>query len=69
MSSASVNRQSDLPEVVPLLRYAPERSHHSWKVWGPELVLSISDLPQYLVLGGIDSSQFQLSSDGWFARW
>ena len=69
MSSASVNRQSDLPELVPLLRYAPERSHHSWKVWGPELVLSISDLPQYLVLGGIDFSQFQLSSDGWFARW
>jgi hypothetical protein len=69
MSSASVNRHSDLPEVVPLLRYAPERSYHSWKVWGPELVLSISDLPQYLVLGGIDSSQFQLSSDGWFARW
>lgn len=69
MSSTNVNRQSELPEVVSLLRYAPKRSHHIWKDWGPELVQSISDLPEYLVLGRIDSSHFRFSSDGWFARW
>jgi hypothetical protein len=69
MSSAQVNRQSELPEVVPLIRYAPKRSNHSWNNWRPENVQSISDLPQYLVLGAIDPSKFQLSADGWFARW
>jgi predicted DNA-binding transcriptional regulator YafY len=28
MSSAQVNRQSELPEVLPLIRYAPKRSNH-----------------------------------------
>ena len=69
MSSAQVNRQSELPEVLPLIRYAPKRSNHSWNNWRPENVQSISDLPQYLVLGAIDPSKFQLSADGWFARW
>jgi hypothetical protein len=69
MSSAHKNRQSDLPSVVPLLRYTPKRSHHSWQDWDPALVRSASDLPQYLVIGGLDSSTFQLSSGGWFARW
>ncbi len=69
MNGANMNRQAELPRVVPLFRYAPKRSHHTWKNWSPELVQSISDLPQYLVLGGIDPSKFQLSAEGWFARW
>ena len=31
MSSTNISRQSELPEVVPLLRDAPKRSHHSWE--------------------------------------
>ena len=69
MISKNVNRQSELPKFISLLRYAPKRSHHSWNNWSPELVRSVSDLPQYLVLGGIDASTFHLTSDGWFARW
>ena len=69
MSSKNVNRQSELPKFISLLRYAPKRSHHSWKDWSPELVRSASDLPQYLVLGSIDPSIFHLSPEGWFARW
>lgn len=69
MSSSAVNQQSELSEVVPLLRYAPRRSNHTWKPWDPARVRSAADLPQYLVLGGIDPTTFQLSSEGWFARW
>jgi hypothetical protein len=69
MSNTSLNQQSELPDIVPLLRYAPSRSNHTWKDWEPALVRSVSDLPQYLVLGSIDPTTFQLSSEGWFARW
>jgi hypothetical protein len=59
MIRAHLYRQSDHPNVFPLLRYTPKRSHHTWQGWVPALVLSASNnLPKYLVIGGFGSSIF-----------
>lgn len=63
------DRLSELPHSVPLFRYAPERVCHPWRGWDPARVRSASDLPQYLILGGLDPSTFRQSASGWSARW
>ncbi len=69
MTQSLLNRQSDLPGSIPLFRYVPVRVPHSWQNWNPALVRSAADLPQYLILGDLDSSTFQQSAAGWSARW
>ena len=69
MTSSLLDGQSALPRSVPLFRYTPQRGHFSWREWNPALVRSASDLPQYLILGNLDSSTFRRSTSGWSARW
>lgn len=69
MTRSLLDRQAELPRSVPLFRYAPDRVRFSWQDWNPALVRSVADLPQYLILGDLDPSAFQLSAGGWSARW
>lgn len=69
MTSSLLDRQAELPRSVPLFRFAPERGHFSWRDWDPSLVRSAEDIPQYLILGDLDPSTFEQSSEGWSARW
>jgi hypothetical protein len=69
MTSSLLDRQAELPRSVPLFRFAPERVHFSWRDWDPSLVRSAEDIPQYLILGDLDPSTFEQSSEGWSARW
>lgn len=69
MTRSLLDRQAELPRSVPLFRYAPDRVRFSWQDCNPALVRSVSDLPQYLILGDLDPSAFQLSTGGWSARW
>ncbi len=69
MTLSPLNRQSDLPRSVPLFRFAPDRAPFSWQDLNPALVRSASDIPQYLILGDLDPSTFELSAAGWSARW
>jgi len=69
MTRSLLDRQAELPRSVPLFRYAPERVRHAWRDWDPARVRLAADLPQYLILGDLDPSTFQLSSAGWSARW
>ena len=69
MTRSLLGRQAELPRSVPLFRYAPDRVRFSWQGWDPALVRSAEDLPQYLILGDLDPSTFQLSAGGWSARW
>lgn len=64
-----LDRQSELPRSLHLFRYAPERVRFSWRDWDPALVRSSDDLPQYLIIGGMDPSTFRQSAGGWSARW
>lgn len=69
MTRSLIDRQSELPRSIPLFRYAPDRVRFSWRDWDPALVRSADDVPQYLILGDLDLSTFQLSAGGWSARW
>ena len=69
MTSPLLNRQVDLPRSIPLFQYVPDRLSFSWEEWNPSLVRTAADLPQYLILGNLDPSTFQLSPAGWSARW
>lgn len=69
MTRSLLDRQAELPRSVLLFRYAPDRVRFSWQDWNPALVRSSADLPQYLILGDLDLSTFQLSAHGWSARW
>ncbi|MFY9183547.1 MAG: hypothetical protein WBJ45_10605 [Limnohabitans sp.] len=69
MTRSLLDRQAELPRSVPLFRYTPDRVRFSWQDWDPALVRSAEDLPQYLILGDLDQSTFQLSAGGWSARW
>ena len=69
MTRSLLDRQAELPRSVPLFRYAPDRVRFSWQDWDPARVRSAEDLPQYLILGDLDPSTFQLSAGGWSARW
>ena len=69
MTRSLLDRQAELPRSIPLFRYAPDRVRFAWQDWAPALVRSAADLPQYLILGDLDPSSFQLSAGGWFARW
>lgn len=69
MTRSLLDLQSELPRSLPLFRYAPERARFSWRDWDPALVRTASDLPQYLILGDLDASTFQLAAGGWSARW
>jgi hypothetical protein len=69
MTHSLLDRQSELPRSVPLVRYAPDRVRFSWRDWDPALVRSGADLPQYLILGDLDPSTFEQSAGGWSARW
>ena len=69
MTRFFLDQQSGLARSVPLFRYAPDRVRFTWKDWNPALVRCAADLPQYLILGVLDASTFQLSASGWSARW
>lgn len=69
MTRSLLDRQAELPRSAPLFRYTPDRVRFSWQDWDPALVRSVEDLPQYLILGDLDPSTFQLSAGGWSARW
>jgi hypothetical protein len=69
MTLSPLNRQSNLPRSVPLIRFAPDRTPFSWRELNPALVRTATDIPQYLVLGNLDPSTFDLSNVGWSARW
>lgn len=69
MTRSLLDRQAELPRSVPLFRYTPDRVRFSWQDWNPALVRSDADLPQYLILGDLDPSTFELSAGGWSARW
>lgn len=69
MTHSLLDRQTELPRSVPLFRYAPERVRFSWRDWDPSIVRSSADLPQYLILGDLDTSTFERSASGWSARW
>jgi len=69
MTNPILNRQAELPRSIPLFRYAPDRVRFTWEDWNPSLVRSVADLPQYLILGDLDPSSFELSAEGWSARW
>jgi hypothetical protein len=69
MTLSPLNRQSELPRSVPLFRFAPDRAAFSWRELNPALVRSAADIPQYLILGELDPSTFDLSNVGWSARW
>jgi hypothetical protein len=69
MTHSVSERQSELPRFIPLCRYAPDRAPFSWQDWSPILVKSATDLPQYLILGRLEPSSFQISAGGWSARW
>lgn len=69
MTSSLLELQSELPRLLPLFRYAPERRPLSWATWNPALVRSANDLPQYVILGDLDPATFQQSASGWSARW
>lgn len=69
MTRSLLDRQAELPRSIPLFRYAPDRVRFSWRDWDPALVRSADDVPQYLILGDLDLSTFQLSAGGWSARW
>jgi len=69
MTPSLLVRQSGLPRSVPLFRFAPDRAPFSWRDLNPALVRSASNIPQYLVLGDLDPSTFELSNAGWSARW
>ncbi len=69
MTHSVAERQSELPRFIPLCRYAPDRARFSWQNWSPVLVKSATDLPQYLILGRLEPSSFQISAGGWSARW
>lgn len=69
MTCSLLDRQAELPRSVPLFRYAPDRLRFSWQDWNPALVRSAADLPQYLILGDLAPSTFELSAGSWSARW
>lgn len=69
MTRSLLDRQAELPRSIPLFRHTPDRVRFSWQDWGPARVRSADDLPQYLILGDLDPSTFQLSAGGWSARW
>ena len=69
MTNSVLDRQSELPTSIPLFRYAPERSHFSWREWDPSAVRTSDDLPQYLILGNLDATSVNNSPKGWSARW
>lgn len=69
MTRSPLDLQSELPRSIPLFRYAPDRVHFTWRDWDPALVRSAEHIPQYLVLGDLDTSTFELSDMGWSARW
>ncbi|MFM8622514.1 MAG: hypothetical protein ACKOB3_03955 [Holophagaceae bacterium] len=69
MTRSLIDRQSELPRSIPLVRYTPDRVPFSWEDWDPTLVRSADDLPQYLILGDLDPSTFEQSTAGWSARW
>lgn len=69
MTRSPLDLQSELPRSIPLFRYAPDRVHFPWRDWDPALVRSAEHIPQYLVLGDLDTSMFELTDKGWSARW
>jgi hypothetical protein len=69
MSRPLLERQAELPSSISLYRYAPNRRVFTWEGFQPGNVTTADDLPEYLILGLLDLSRFQLSEDGWSARW
>lgn len=69
MTRTLLESQSELPCSVPLFRHVPNRVRHAWQDWDPALVRCADNLPQYLILGDLDASTFELSASGWSARW
>ena len=69
MTRSLADIQAELPRHVPLYRYRPQRAAFHWRGWDPATVRNVSDLPPYLILGNLDHCSFELSSDGWSARW
>jgi hypothetical protein len=69
MTRSLADIQRELPRSVPLYRYLPQRRFFRWRGWDPSTVRGVSDLPPYLILGNLDPYSFELSRDGWSARW
>lgn len=69
MATPILKKQEDLPRLIPLFRYAPDRVNQPLRNWDPSAVRRAQDLPQYLILGQLDTSSFEITGDGWSAKW
>ena len=69
MSQDKLQRQEELPASIQLFRYNPERLQFNWKFWDPAKVRTAKDLPNYLILGSLDKSTFEITNEGWSAIW
>ena len=66
-SEEASKRQAELPPLIHLVRHYPVRRSFSLKSFDPVGVCEAGDLPPYLMLGSLDESSFELSSEGWSA--
>ena len=69
MSNNLDDFRSGLPRVIALARHNPNRREFSTNGFDPRSVVSVTDLPPYLILGDLDESRCQFSASGWRARW
>lgn len=61
--------QAELPRTISLYRYNPVRKDVGLAQFNPAGVNSVNDLPEYLILGGLDHSKCKFSDKGWYAKW
>lgn len=69
MSTPLLERQAVLPKSIPIYQYSPKRKAFTWEGFDPANITTADDLPEYLILGSLDTPSFQQSDDGWSARW
>lgn len=67
MNSSPIELLKDLPDLIALPRYVPERP--SYRKTALEQVRSPEELPPYMLLGQLDRRTFRSTEDEWAARW
>ncbi|MBI5853471.1 MAG: hypothetical protein HZB39_20875 [Planctomycetes bacterium] len=69
MSNAPARKPEPPPALIPMGHSVPVRREFSFPTFDPRKVAFATDLPPYLILGGLDETSFHLRPDGWSACW